>query len=288
MQLETRQFIPGTEIQIVEPPVTGKIRFMVADFDGTLSLIRDGWQDVMVPQHVEALVQTPAEEERIQQLGEETVRSELETLARDYIDRLTGKQTIYQMFELAEQIRRRGGKPADPQEYKDVYHERLLKQIEYRRHGLETGVYSADDWIVPRGRMFVEGIAGSDVECYLASGTDEEFVMAEVTLLGLMPFFEGRVHGAIRDYQNFSKEMVIRRILEENQLSGDELLIIGDGVVEIGIGREVGAVVVGVNTVENNRYGMNANKRDRLIDAGAQLLIPDFRDYQAMLDYLLA
>ncbi len=286
MKLEKRYFIPDTEIQIIEEPPRGHIRFVVADFDGTFSLIRDGWQDVMVPQHVEALIQTPQEQARIDQAGEESIRLELQNIARDYIDRLTGKQTIYQMIELAEQVRKRGGRPLDPQEYKDVYHDRLLQQIEYRRQGLQDGLYDPDDWIVPKGKQFVQELVSRGCLCYLASGTDEGFVTEEVRLLQLDSFFEGGIYGAIRDYQSYSKEMVIRRILEENHLSGEELLVVGDGIVEINIGREIGAVVIGVNTVEKNRYGMNANKRGRLIEAGAQLLIPDFRDYQALLDYL--
>ena len=42
-------YLPGTRIAIVSPPPRGHIQHVVLDFDGTLSLLRDGWQNVMVP-----------------------------------------------------------------------------------------------------------------------------------------------------------------------------------------------------------------------------------------------
>ena len=44
--------------------------------------------------------------------------------------RLTGRQTIYQMIQLAEEVRRRGGQPLDPLAYKHRYHDLLMRRIE--------------------------------------------------------------------------------------------------------------------------------------------------------------
>ncbi len=44
-------------IQILKPGVTARgARVVLFDFDGTLSLIRSGWVEVMVPMMVEILV----------------------------------------------------------------------------------------------------------------------------------------------------------------------------------------------------------------------------------------
>src|ERR1044071_7094825 len=57
------RFLPGTAIEIVRdvrlkrPP-----RFALFDFDGTLSLIREGWMDVMLPMMVDILVATGTRE----------------------------------------------------------------------------------------------------------------------------------------------------------------------------------------------------------------------------------
>ena len=55
---------------------------------------------------------------------------------------------------------------------------------------------------------------------YLASGTDEQYVVEEAALLGLVPYFGDHVYGALDDYKSFSKKMVIERILRENQVDG--------------------------------------------------------------------
>src|SRR5882672_4163387 len=79
------------------------ISHVLLDFDGTLSLIRQGWPEVMVPMFIEMLPSLPGE-------SEEAKRA----LLYDDIMRLNGKQTIYQMIQLAERIRERGGRPQEP------------------------------------------------------------------------------------------------------------------------------------------------------------------------------
>ena len=99
-------------IEIIHPNIIrGRIRHALFDFDGTLSLIREGWQDVMIPQMVEWLLETPDHESE----------AELTAVVKDYVTRLTGKQTVYQMIQLAEEIRKRGGQPKDPLDYKYLY-----------------------------------------------------------------------------------------------------------------------------------------------------------------------
>src|SRR3981189_3288116 len=80
-----------------------EIRFVLFDFDGTLSLIRQGWPEVMVPMFVEAVPVRPGE-------SEDDVRQ----MILDDIMRLNGKQTIYQMIQLAERIKERDGVPQEP------------------------------------------------------------------------------------------------------------------------------------------------------------------------------
>src|SRR5438445_2921269 len=99
-----RPELVGPEIEVLRPDLPrGRVRSALFDFDGTLSLIREGWQQVMVPMMVGVLAETPG--------ARDESEAELTTLVRDFVDRLTGKQTIYQMMELAEQVRLRGGEP---------------------------------------------------------------------------------------------------------------------------------------------------------------------------------
>src|SRR5207253_10722600 len=138
--------------------------------------------------------------------------------------RRNGRQTIYQMIQLAEEVRRRGGTPLDPLAYKHRYHERLMERIHGRLADLKAGRTTAEDWVVPGSHALLEGLRRRGLTLYLASGTDLKFVRHEVELLGLAPYFGTHVYGALDDYQNFSKQMVIERILRDHGLQGEELL----------------------------------------------------------------
>lgn len=272
-------FLDNTTIEIHREIQTGDIHHVVFDFDGTISLIRDGWQNVMVPMMVECL-----------QTETDTAETEaaLEALVVEFVDRLTGKQTIYQMMQLGEEIEKRGGTPQEPLAYKDEYNRRLLPVVEARIAGLAAGTLTADPLRVPMSLEFLQSLREMGINCYLASGTDIEFVKNEAALLGVAPYFDGGIFGALREYKKFSKAMVIQKIITDFALSGNELLIIGDGYVEIENAKAVGAIAVGVASVEANRYNMNADKRERLIRAGADIIVPDFREGTQLIDYLFS
>lgn len=272
-------FLDETSIEIHREIQTGNIRHVVFDFDGTISLIRDGWQNVMVPMMVEFL-QTETDTNE--------TKEQLESIVVEFVDRLTGKQTIYQMIQLGEEIEKRGGKPKDPLAYKDEYNNRLLPIVEQRISGLSVGSLSAETLRVPMALEFLRSLHELGLKCYLASGTDVEFVKNEAELLGVVQYFSGGIFGALREYKKFSKAMVIQKILTDFKLSGSELLIIGDGYVEIENAKAVGAIAVGVASVEDNVYNMNADKRERLIRAGADIIIPDFREGEQLLGYLFS
>src|SRR2546427_2214465 len=188
----------------------GQISHVLFDFDGTLSLIRWGWPVVMVPMFVEMLPPLPAE-------TEETRRR----LCYDDIMRLNGKQTIYQMMQLAERIKERGGTPRDPLWYKHEYLRRLDERIRDRVESLRTGAVSQDDWLVRGSRSLLEMFQRRGLPLYLASGTDEVFVKQEAGLLKLTSFFGKHIYGALDDFKQFSKKMVIERILRENRIQGE-------------------------------------------------------------------
>jgi phosphoglycolate phosphatase-like HAD superfamily hydrolase len=269
-------FLDDTHIEIINPHVpVGHIRHALFDFDGTVSLIREGWQGVMIPMMVEILLQTPHHESE----------EELHSVVTDYVDRLTGKQTIYQMIQLCEEVRQRGGKPLNPLEYKWMYLDRLWERIEGRVVGLKNGEIEPEEMMVPGAVPMLEALRARGVSCYLASGTDEVYVLDEAAALGLPPYFAG-IYGALDDYQNYSKKMVIERILNENRLSGPEFVTFGDGYVEIEDTKAVGGIAVGVASDEVNRQGINEWKRRRLIEAGADIIIPDFRQHEQLVAYL--
>ena len=269
--------LENTSIEIIHEIEPANIQHALFDFDGTISIIRDGWQSIMVPMMVDVLLKETQTDE---------TPEALEQVVVEFVDNLTGKQTIYQMMQLCEEVEKRGGVPKQPLEYKDLYNSLLLPTVDERIAKLERGEIEAADLRVPMSLEFLQSLQKRGIKRYLASGTDVEFVRHEAELLGAASYFDGGIFGALREYQNFSKAMVIQGILDDFNLTGSELLVVGDGSVEIENAKAVGATAVGVNSAENNRYQMNADKRGRLLNAGADILIPDFRDGDRLLTYL--
>lgn len=265
-------------IEIANPNAPhGRARFVLFDFDGTLSLIREGWQGVMIPYFVEELLATPRHE------SEEAIRE----VVREFVTRLTGKQTIYQCFALADEVAKRGGKPREALEYKHEYLRRLWTRIEHRVAGLKSGALNPDDLMVRGSRALLEALTRRGVTLYLASGTDEQFVLDEAGALRIDHYFGPRIYGALDRYQDFSKQQIIDKILRENDLHGSELAVIGDGYVEIENGKGVGGVAIGVASDEAHPGGLDEWKRARLLQAGADAIIRDYSDLPALLTYLL-
>jgi phosphoglycolate phosphatase-like HAD superfamily hydrolase len=124
------------------------------------------------------------------------------------------------------------------------------------------------------------------VKLYLASGTDQADVIAEAGALGYGHFFEGRIFGATGDIRVEAKAAVLKQIFEQHHLAGPEVATFGDGPVEIRQTRKRGGIAIGVASDEVRRFGLNEAKRSRLIRAGADMIVPDFGQVQALLGVL--
>jgi phosphoglycolate phosphatase-like HAD superfamily hydrolase len=269
--------VTDDNLEIIHPDILrGKFRSVLFDFDGTLSLIRESWPQVMIPMMVGILQET----------GTKETEPELTAAVEDFVMRLNGRQTIYQMIQLAEEVRLRGGQPLEPLKYKYRYHDLLMERIHGRLEDLQSGNATPQNWTVPGSHELLENLKNRGLNVFLASGTDLKFVRHEAELLDLSHFFGDRIYGALDDYKNFSKKMVIERIIEENNLQGDQLLGFGDGFVEIEEIKRAGGVAVAVASDEINRQGVNHWKRNRLVQAGADLVIPDYRRQDRLLQFL--
>jgi len=244
----------------------GPAKVALFDFDGTLSLIRTGWVDVMVPMMVEIMAELKTGE------SEEDLRA----LVVDFVARLTGEQTIYQMIELTQQVKQRGGKPLAPLQYKRMYHDRLMQKIQHRREDLRQGKVSSEQYLVPGARAFLESMRERGLKLYCASGTDQVYTLEEARLLEIEQYFDGRIYGALDDYKSFSKEILIRKMLSSMECRGENLVGFGDGYVEIKNVKDAGGVAVGVATDEPQYGVVNPWKRERLVKAGADFIVPNF------------
>jgi phosphoglycolate phosphatase-like HAD superfamily hydrolase len=268
-------------LKILHPEVQarlGKIRHVLFDFDGTLSVLREGWETVMVPVMIEAICgQTPA-------------TAEIELEVQEYVEQSTGILTILQMEWLVDAVRRHGlaGPPQSAGAYKAHYLERLMVGVRERILQVETGACQADDRMLSGARDFLAGLQKRGALLYLISGTDHADVQREAGVLGLAEYFAGRIYGALDEREAHSKDRIVQRILDEYHLFGDELLVVGDGPVEIRAARGRRAIALGVASNEVARSGWNGRKVARLSKAGADLLIPDFSQTEKLFSLLFS
>ncbi len=254
-------------VENISPGISARnARVVLFDFDGTLSLIRSGWMKVMVPMMVEILagLKTGEREE------------ELQAVVEEFVWRLTGKETIYQMIAFAEAIETRGGKPLAPLAYKKMYLDLLWEKISNRVEGLRKGEVDPEKYLVPGSRALLEELRDRGLTMYLASGTDEVYMKEEAKLLGITQYFDGGVYGALDDYKSFSKAILIQRILASADFQGNQFLGFGDGYVEIEEVKNVGGVAVGVASEEPACTEVDQWKRLRLIGVGADYIVPNF------------
>ncbi len=265
---------PTDSVEVVCPHFPrGAFRAAIFDFDGTLSLLRRNWQDVMIPMMVDILRET----------GTDETRDALTQHVEEFVMRLNGKQTIYQMIQLADEVRARRGVPREPLVYKHQYHDLLWQQVGERVDGVRAGRIPREDMTVPDAELLLRALRDAGLELYLASGTDLKYVRDELQVLGLEEYFGAHVYGALDDYKKFSKAMVIARIIEDTGVRGPEIIGMGDGFVEIEEVKRVGGLAVGVASNEETRTGINDWKRNRLIRAGADLIIGDYRCREELL-----
>jgi phosphoglycolate phosphatase len=263
-------------IEIIHPlPSSNGFRCAMFDFDGTLSLVRAGWQQLMADFGVELVLQTPHHEDETQ----------LHAHFTRLVAHTNGQQTINQMALFAAEVAQRGGPPVDPREYKSAFAERLEQMVNARKSAFQRGEIDCDSLLVPGAIEFLRLLHQRGVSCYLASGTDHYLVVEEAHLLGLEPFFTA-IYGARHDAHNRTKAQVAEMIVQQHDIQGEQLIAFGDGYAEIEAALQQGGAGVGVASSEAAPGRVDAVKRQRLIEAGASLIVADFSQGEALVTHL--
>jgi len=279
-------YLPGTAFEIAEPlPAEFEIHFAIFDQDGTLSTLRRGWDKVMESMMIQVILGRAAK--TVERAAYERIARD----AREFIDKTTGIQTLQQMHGLALMVREAGFVPEaeilDAAGYKRIYNESLMKLVDERKNRLQRGELGVEDFTLKNAVPLLHELHGVGVRLYLASGTDEHDVILEAEALGYASLFEGRIYGASQDMSHDAKRMVLERILAE--IGSDRaahIVTFGDGPVEIRETRKRGGLTVGVASNEVQRFGLQPEKRARLIRAGAHLVVPDYSQLGALLGLL--
>lgn len=272
-------------MEILRPPRTGfQLRYAIFDHDGTLSVLRAGWEEHMFPVMAKAI------------LGEKThapeVLKEVETKIRKHIEQQTGMPTLHAMEKLIPMIREAGHTPEgaihSPEEYKRRYHLELDRAIHLKYESLRKGTTKPDDHMIAGAFSFLETLFENGVKLILASGSDESDVRHEAEILGFSKFFQGEIYGALDGTGREAKGWAMDRIKKDigDEAMGLQVAVFGDGPVEMREGKKRGVYTVGLASNEVTRSGFYEPKRKRLVEAGADMLVGDFLKGQELLRIL--
>jgi len=287
-EIRMAKYLGNSEIEIVDPSLMSKDicpKYAIFDHDGTISTLREGWEGIMNPMMIKAILGKNYKE------ADDALYHRVETRVAEFIDKTTGIQTLVQMQGLIELVKEFGCVPEeeilDIFGYKKIYNDELLLMVQEREKKLQRAELSLEDFTVKNAVPFLTKLYQAGVKLYLASGTDEVDVKGEAKALGYEYLFEGRIYGAVGDVNKEAKKIVLDRILDSIGTSeSGQIITFGDGPVEIRETHKRNGITVGLATNEQRRYGLNAHKRTRLIKAGADIIISDFSQMGQLLELL--
>jgi rfaE bifunctional protein kinase chain/domain len=279
-------YFKGSNVEICNHEIvsiTKNIKHIVFDHDGTLSTLRRGWEVVMREFMIESIIGEENPDKRLM--------VKIEKRVMDYIELSTGVQTIVQMEILGSLVREFKLMPQekvlDKFGYKNLYIKRLLQIVNERLSIIKQDASYKDLFIIKGTQAFLEELHMQGIKLYLASGTDEKDVKYEASILGYADLFEGRIYGSVDDIHKYSKKLVIDSIVAKNKLKNHEFAVVGDGPVEIREGRKQHGLAIGIASDENTGHGLNYEKRSRLINAGADIIISNYSEPDILLNLIL-
>ncbi len=130
------RYLENTEIEIIhtwnEKPV---IEYAIFDHDGTISTLREGWELIMAPVMIKAILGNKYQD------ADESLFQNVKTRVAEFIDRTTGIQTLVQMKGLIGLIKEFGCVPDSDMlnefGYKKIYNDELLKMVKVREINLQ-------------------------------------------------------------------------------------------------------------------------------------------------------
>jgi FMN phosphatase YigB (HAD superfamily) len=272
-------FPPANSTIELPGPLTPRpeIRLIIFDFDGTLSWLRHGWPGMMCDVF-EPLFPPDGKSP-----------AEIRELLIGEILALNGQPSIRQCERLVEMLAERGLTGHDPETYRAEFQRRLDEAIDQRIARIRSGAAAPRDYRVHGIHAFLEHASKKGVELGILSTTVQHRVEEEAELLGIRHYFGKHVYGGTGDPRLFSKRAIFERTLQEEGVPGSQLLSFGDGPVELRDTKALGGLAIGVcsDEVHNGSGLADPHKRAGLLAAGADALIPDYRDAAPLLDYIL-
>ena len=261
-------------IEIIREFDGSNISVGLFDFDGTLSDERVGWPNLMVATN-SAFFMSYTENKLSHKEAEKSVIEDIE--------KTIGIPTYMQMKRLVAMIEKSGhnGANLDPKLFKDVYNNSLVSMVESRRQQIKSGEISMEDLRIKGSVELLEELSKMLTDgIYLATGSDVDAIKESVDYLGFSKFFpKDRIAGAgSLGPEDDAKEAVIKKMLTEYSIKGNQLLTFGDGFPEILHTHLAGGIAVGVLTRDHSYYEHLGHftieqKEQRLRNAGAHIIV---------------
>lgn len=279
-------YIDNSEIESINTlPDDLNIQYAIFDHDGTISTLREGWEEIMAPMMMKAVLGNHYQD------ADEALYHKVQMRVAEFIDKTTGIQTLVQMKGLVDLVKEFACVPEneilDEFGYKQIYNEELLLMVKEREKKISSGELSLEDFTLKNAVLLLEKLHKAGVKLTLASGTDEEDVKNEARILGYDYLFEGRIYGAVGDVNKEAKKIVLDRILDMiGESETGQIVVFGDGPVEIRETRKRSGITIGIASNEMKRHSLNESKRTRLIKAGADVIVPDFSQLPLLLKLL--
>lgn len=252
------------------------VSHVIFDFDGTLSWLRSGWPDIMVQLFLELIPAAQATPEMRRRMRRDVLA-------------LNGKPSIHQMHRFHEQALTLAVRPPAPDALLALYLARLDAAVRHRVESLSAGSAAPGQFLIAGAIPILDELRARGLKLIILSGTAEPDVKREATLLGLGTYFGDHIYGSTPGL-SFSKKQVIDRIILDEGLQGAHLLSFGDGPVEIEFTKAVGGLAIGVASDETTHGSglIDEDKREHLVRAGADAVIPDYRAVKPILDAIFA
>lgn len=279
-------FIKNTQIELINLKKGNFPRVAIFDHDGTISTLRQGWEPIMKETSIQAVLGSSINTVPMEELDK------IDEAISDMIEKTTGIQTIIQMHHLRDMVKSLGHIPVNkvltPGEYKNIFNEKLLEMVSGRVELFKKGLLNLNDVTIKGALQFLETLKEKNVLIYLASGTDQEDVRREASVLGYNTYFNGGIFGSTGNVSRDPKRVVIENIIKDLpvDIKPEECYVFGDGPVEMREAAKQGFTRIGMVSDEKQRFGINPDKRSRLILGGAQALIPDFSWIPDLSEYM--
>ncbi|MEA1912056.1 MAG: HAD family hydrolase, partial [Spirochaetota bacterium] len=270
------EFIKDTAIELISLNKSCLPKVAIFDHDGTISTLRQGWEPIMKEVSINSILGDSLNTASPKEL------SKIDAAVVEMIEQTTGIQTIIQMHHLRDMIVSFGYVPKKnlltPQKYKNIYNEKLIEMVSGRTELFRKGFLDLQDVTMKGALQFLETLKERGVLIYLTSGTDQEDVRQEAAVLGYDSYFTGGIFGSVGNVSRDPKRVVIENIVKDlpADIKPEDCYVFGDGPVEMREAAKRGFTRIGLVSDEKQRFGINPEKRSRLILGGAQALIPDF------------